>query len=632
VYTSEVPVEGLPFPIPPGGVNAGDVTELYPYVQLPPQPTPAKPEELALLWLGMALVLAVLGIVVAAAFAASGRRQLVTLGQLGAVGADERFARRFLALQGSATALVGALVGVGLGAGVALAIGDPVLPHGQVDVAWFDLVVIVATAVAVGTLAALLPTRQLAKAPVLTALAGRAPVAQVRRGQLRIGSIAMAGGLLVLSMAVAASRNTQGSGTTAATSLALLAAGVVVAGMCALTPIVVDRWGVLGARSKGSSRLALRSLVRHRARSAAMVAAIAAIGAAGVAAASGVEAWSRFDDYQAYPTRLDVIRVSNLSSTYDPVTGVATSTPQPVPQAWLDDIDQVVPGVQWHELQWVQSPTYGQVLLGTDATLDAIGVPADVQDTLFDKFDIVFVARSETYGGWCVGPDCGVGAAFVLAPDLTFTGVQVVRPDAVDALDVTPFMEEQLGIAPADLTDSQREQLTVVSYASMYDAYFFNTSVGDGQQVFPGGAGLQWEYPDTGLLLSRDVVRWILLAAVLALVGLVVTIGLALWAAEGKVERDQLVAVGAGPRSLAGMAGVRAWVLATSGGVIAVPLGMSMLWVVVRAADTDRTPFPTLVAFMIALGLPLLVAGGAFVASAFAQRVRPVTGATMSLD
>ena len=619
-------------PMPPGGVGAADTESLVPWVQVPPVPTPTRPGELALLWLASAMVLAVLGIVVAAAFAASGRRQLVTLGQLGAVGADERFARRFLALQGSATALVGSLVGVA-GAFVLVAvIGEPVLRHGKWGVAVGDLLVIVATAVAVGTCAALLPTRQLAKAPVLTALAGRAPVAQVRRGQLRLGAIAIVVGLLVLGTAVAATRDASGSGVTAATFLALLAAGTVVAGVCALTPIVVDRWGVLGARSKGSTRLALRSLVRHRARSAAMVAAIAAIGAAGVAGASGVEAWSRFDDSVRFLTRLDVIRVMNQHTMYDESTGIATSTPRPVPQEWLDDVEQVVPGVEWHELAWVDSPTWGQVLLGTDETLAAIGVPAEQRDDLFADGDVVFVARSEFYSGWCTGPDCGFGTDMLLVPDLAFTGVSLVQPNAVDGLGFTPGMQEQLGIAPADLTDAQREQLTVVSYASMYDGYFFNQEVGDGQQLFPGGAGATWEYPYVGPLVTRDMAQGVVLAAVLLLVGLVVTIGLALWAAEGKVERDQLVAVGAGPRSLAGMAGVRAWVLATSGGVIAVPLGMSMLWVVVRAADSNRTPFPTVAAIAIAIGLPLVVAVGAYTASAFAQRVRPVTGATMSLD
>jgi hypothetical protein len=35
---------------------------------------------------------------------------------------------------------------------------------------------------------------------------------------------------------------------------------------------------------------------------------------------------------------------------------------------------------------------------------------------------------------------------------------------------------------------------------------------------------------------------------------------------------------------------------------------------------------------MVAVGLPIVVAVGAFLASVAAQAIRPVTGATMSLD
>ena len=113
--------------------------------------------------------------------------------------------------------------------------------------------------------------------------------------------------------------------------------------------------------------------------------------------------------------------------------------------------------------------------------------------------------------------------------------------------------------------------------------------------------------------------------------GLIVGTGLALWAAEGRFERDQLVAVGAPPRSLAGMAGVRALVLSATGGLIAVPLGMVTLWVVLHAAGKE-SPFPTLTAAMVVVGLPLVIAVGAFASSAVAQRMRPATASTMSLD
>jgi hypothetical protein len=72
-------------------------------------------------------------------------------------------------------------------------------------------------------------------------------------------------------------------------------------------------------------------------------------------------------------------------------------------------------------------------------------------------------------------------------------------------------------------------------------------------------------------------------------------------------------------------------VLATTGGVMAVPLGTVTLWVVLHAADTS-SPFPTLTAVMVAVVLPLVVAVVSYLGSALAQHWRPVTGTTMSLD
>ena len=61
------------------------------------------------------LALIAVGIIVAAAFATSARRQLVTIGQLTSNGASEAVVRRTLALQGSWTGVVGAIVGMTVG-------------------------------------------------------------------------------------------------------------------------------------------------------------------------------------------------------------------------------------------------------------------------------------------------------------------------------------------------------------------------------------------------------------------------------------------------------------------------------------------------------------------------------------
>ena len=72
-------------------------------------------EVLAWSWVIGALALAVTGIIVAAAFATSARRQLVTVGLLSSNGAPERVIRRSLALQGSWTGLAGSVLGVAAG-------------------------------------------------------------------------------------------------------------------------------------------------------------------------------------------------------------------------------------------------------------------------------------------------------------------------------------------------------------------------------------------------------------------------------------------------------------------------------------------------------------------------------------
>ena len=64
-------------------------------------------------WVAGVLSLAALGVIIAAAFATSARRQLATVGQLAANGASPHLIRRTLSLQGTWSGAVGAAVGIG---------------------------------------------------------------------------------------------------------------------------------------------------------------------------------------------------------------------------------------------------------------------------------------------------------------------------------------------------------------------------------------------------------------------------------------------------------------------------------------------------------------------------------------
>ena len=102
-----------------------------------------------------------------------------------ASGTDPAVLRRYLALQGTWSGLVAA---VGMAAGLVLVplLGDVIASDGRIDMVAFDLIVIVLVALTTPTLAAIVPTRDLARTSVLAALGGRRPIARVRPRQVRI--------------------------------------------------------------------------------------------------------------------------------------------------------------------------------------------------------------------------------------------------------------------------------------------------------------------------------------------------------------------------------------------------------------------------------------------------------------
>jgi hypothetical protein len=422
-----------------------------------------------------------------------------------------------------------------------------------------------------------------------------------------------------MGASVAASKDSANSRAVAATIVALVSVGAVLGGVCALSPVVVDRWARVAASSHGATRVALRSLVRHRARSAAVVAAIAAVGAVGVAGASGADRWVERGGNESAPVRLDVITMSNFNEVNgDQGSGVG-SEPAPIPASWRAGVESVVGPVAWHEVPKVGARPQeytGDYVVGDRATLEMLGVTDRAMPAVLAE-DTVWLTRDPFYG---VEPS-------IVIPELVVPTVQVVSPAEFERLGWSETSSMVVGLTATDITESQREELTTIAYGAMFDDYYFGDGTSQGYR--PGG--ISWEYPHTSPAITRAMARWMVVGLLLLAVTLIVGIGLALWAAEGRTERDQLVAAGASPRALAGMAGVRAWTLAVTGGLIAVPLGMTTLWVVLTAMG-KRSPFPTVVSLVLVVALPLAVAAGAFMASVVGQRLHPVRGVTLSLD
>ncbi len=120
--------------------------------------------------LGFALVIAVLGVVNTLGLSVIERTR--EIGLLRAIGLDRRRLRRMIALESVAIALLGAALGVGLGAVFGVALMTSLKDRGLevVVVPWTQLAAYLASAVLIGLLAAAVPARRAARLDVLRAI------------------------------------------------------------------------------------------------------------------------------------------------------------------------------------------------------------------------------------------------------------------------------------------------------------------------------------------------------------------------------------------------------------------------------------------------------------------------------
>jgi putative ABC transport system permease protein len=204
------------------------------------------------------------------------QRRLRALGMLSAIGATERNLRLVMIVNGLAVGVTGALAGAVLGFAAWFAY-VPALQQAAghvVDAAnlpWWAFAIGVVFAVATSVLASRRPAKTIAAVPVVAALSGRpAPPKAVHRTVLP-GVIVFAAGVVCLATAGGLAG---ASGTGGGAALHLVAGLVaVVAGIVLLAPPAISMlWA--SSRLPVAVRIALRDLVRYRARSGAALAAI----------------------------------------------------------------------------------------------------------------------------------------------------------------------------------------------------------------------------------------------------------------------------------------------------------------------------------------------------------------------
>ena len=233
-----------------------------------------------------ALGLAFVGLVSVASFSVLAQRRLRALGMLSAIGATERNLRLVMIASGLVVGAIAALAGAVLGLAAWIAYAPTVQRDtGHVvdaaHVPWWAFAVGIVLAIATSALASRRPAKAMAAVPVVAALSGRpAPPKAVHRSALP-GLIVLAVGLSCLALSgglnAVGGGNGPGSGSGGGNGHALLLlAGLVVTitGVCLLAPLAISVLAAGAApRLPVAIRIALRDLVRYRARSGAALAA-----------------------------------------------------------------------------------------------------------------------------------------------------------------------------------------------------------------------------------------------------------------------------------------------------------------------------------------------------------------------
>ncbi|MGI5287372.1 FtsX-like permease family protein [Nonomuraea polychroma] len=227
----------------------------------------------ALASLGIAVVLIVMetALLAGPSFAVGLRRRRRELAVIAAQGASGPQLRTIVLADGlvlgGVAALLGAVLGIGAGALVeSVAARTLDWTHGPVDVPWWQVLGVVSLGVLSGVTAALVPAVQASRQSPVHVLAGRASVdMRTRAGRPVLGSVLVALG--IGGSFVAVHRGV----------LSVAACGaVLVLGLVALMPWLVQATGHLAARLPLPLRLSVRDASRHRVRTASAAAAVMA--------------------------------------------------------------------------------------------------------------------------------------------------------------------------------------------------------------------------------------------------------------------------------------------------------------------------------------------------------------------
>lgn len=614
-------------------------------------------------------VCAVVAVVASAAFAISSRRQLRSIGLLSTLGADPSTIRRAMVLQGAIPGLIAGISAVGLAVSGAALLNAAEVAERSTRVAGARLalsptgsVVVVLLGVACGVAAAWQPARTASRIPTLAALAGRRPLgpvpARVPLGGLVLWALG-AGALLVGFGAGRTGRLHQLEPFLIIGGVAALALGGV-----GLAPVAVALLDPLAGRVRGTWRMGMRGLARHRMQSAATVAAIGVVLAIPVGL---LTTRNGLEDRDPPPDRICCTSTSTTATTVpsrpievlrNPQRATQVAISGPLRSAAATDaagevLDVLGPdatvlrslplvdgGGAWRKVAVIDEAAAGSVLEPWAAEAVRSG-----KAVAFDggPATVSFTATGDTASFDVVGrgPDgprsyLPVGASYLVG-SRALDGVGAERPaDAMVVLRSTPLSPDEYAdlraLPGADDFDTAR-------WRAVPTLQEVRNAVRAGQGAAPGREAIRLSiqngHPNgpaeepVDVRTERD--EWataLLVAAAIALVLalLVLTITLSLRAVDGEADRRAALAAGVGPAALRHQRAFEGVVLSVLGAALAIPLG----WIPVVAARLgaeDQRAWGEVLSLPGWQAIPILVAPA--VAAAVLWTVVPATTAAV---
>ena len=607
------------------------------------------------------------------AFAVSAARQRRSLALAASNGAEARQLRRYVLGQAVVLGFVSAAVAVVAGVLLTLAgltwwqAGHADFATGPFEVSWPRVVGVFVCAIVASMVAALLPAKGIARLDIVSVLAGRSADRAVHRGLPVAGVIVMvlSGTAIVWSVASGAD---EGQGR----SEYLVAGGavVLVVGALMVIPALLALVGRLGTHLVLPMRLATRDTARQRGRSTPAVAAIMATVAALTALSIGAASDTRQRQLEYHPqlemghgrvvlmTGQDDEAVRATFRTYAPdlllfpVGIVADEGPvpgsDPAPGSTLDVVGAQPPGCSDAAVFGAFGTTGGPVVercvrLGAGSmyqqaqirvvsleTLNATTPASDAERRVLRDGGVLVLDPSLSHSGYVEfvtgRTKLGTDEAHTVMP--VVTGHQKVPAVVIDRQAWTAVLQDQMGgawVLPETaaklgwpVTPSYLEATSPTGFISAATETALNEHLDTANPM----------YVERGF--QNDA--WLILLIFFSVAGLLVLvaslISTALSLAESQNDMATLAAVGATRHTRRGVAASQALVVAASGCLLGVAVGMipgiAITWpLTTQGFDPDTSQqitqapiivIPWLHLVAVCVAVPLLAAGLAWVA------------------